>query len=78
MSGNKKIYTVHQAGNLRTTELHLSVCPCCKRTANVQVRRRNTQYANDEANWLLSCNDCFIEDCEQWEERWHELLSSIY
>ena len=33
-------------------------------------RRQNTQYADDERNWVIMCDDCFAENEEYWRGMW--------
>jgi hypothetical protein len=35
----------------------------------------NTQYVEDEANYITACAACFEEIEENWEERWKEYWS---
>lgn len=35
-------------------------------------RRRNTQYADDEQNWIQCCESCAEAESEYWQERWQE------
>jgi hypothetical protein len=44
-------------------------CPCCGEGETAK-RRRNTSYANDALNWLVSCERCWKEDCEHYQELW--------
>ena len=45
-------------------------CGCGARTKDVMRRSLNTQYADDESNYLTSCRACF-EDCwNYYEDLW--------
>ena len=45
------------------------VCPCCNQpTDTLANRRRITNYPNEDSNWLLSCKECFTEDCDYFSE----------
>ena len=39
---------------------------------NVIRRRQNTQYIQEESNWVTCCDECFEEVEEYWAERWAE------
>lgn len=53
-------------------------CPCCERfTRSLAFRRRNTAYADERSNYLLSCPDCYEEDAEHWDEMWSEYYASV-
>ena len=39
---------------------------------NVVRRRQNTQYIQEESNWVTCCDDCFEEVEEYWAEHWAE------
>ena len=48
-------------------------CPCCDRMSRkVQTWRRNTQYVNDELNWVRCCPECFEHDWEVFQDLWDE------
>lgn len=48
-------------------------CPCCNRLSpDVKSRRRNTIYADDSMNFLESCQECWDNDNEHWEEMWSD------
>jgi len=51
-------------------------CPCClDMRYTVEKRRLNTQYGDDESNWLKSCIECYAERVEYYAERWAEYYS---
>ena len=53
------------------------VCPQCgNRKENIQSRRLNTRYADDSANWLDSCHDCYLEAVEHYRDLWGEYYHS--
>lgn len=53
------------------------ICPCCEREASdVERRRRNTQYTDEELNWLESCSECYEHDWEDFREMWDEYYRS--
>jgi hypothetical protein len=48
-------------------------CPCCGLWSHdVELRRMNTQYVDENSNYLTSCLPCFKESEEYWAERWNE------
>ena len=56
----------------------LQACPLCKKKSyEVKKRRQMTQYCDDEKNYLVSCDECFEEDCEYWQERYDDLNADI-
>lgn len=46
-------------------------------TGTVEKRRQNTQYENDESNWVVACEFHFEEIQAYWAERWAEYWSSV-
>ena len=42
----------------------------------IQRRRLNTAYVNEESNWLTSCLDCFKETWDYYQELWDDFYSS--
>ena len=54
-------------------------CPCCGGwlIKGIKSRRRITQYCDDECNYLLSCADCFEDDCDYWAMRWEDYYSGL-
>ncbi len=48
---------------------------CEKEGADVQRRRQNTSYADDESNFATLCNECQTEANEYWAELWAEYYS---
>ena len=48
-------------------------CPCCEKEADeIERRRMNTAYVDDDSNWMISCLPCFDEMEEYWQERWDD------
>jgi hypothetical protein len=52
---------------------HLSKTSCrCPRcgffSTCVETRRSNTQYVDDERNWVTTCEKCFEIEEEMWDE----------
>lgn len=39
-------------------------------------RRRNTQYIDEEDNWVFMCDECFEAECAYWAERWEDYYTS--
>lgn len=51
-------------------------CPCCQHPSDTIERRRlNTAYCDPESNWLTSCEECFREAWDNFEEQWAEVIS---
>ena len=50
-------------------------CPICERPGQIAKRRRNSSYANDEENWLVSCEECFKDDTHCLDEMWEDYYS---
>ena len=42
---------------------------------NVNLKRKNTQYAEDDRNWAYACDDCINIDNKYWQEQWDEYYS---
>jgi len=49
--------------------------PC--NSKNATLRRQNTQYANDDLNWVTLCDGCQEVNEAYWRERWKEYYSQI-
>ena len=45
---------------------------CDKTSDDVQRRRQNTMYVNEENNYATLCADCQKDADEYWTERWAE------
>ena len=45
-------------------------CGCCETWFNKDIKRRrlNTEYANDESNYMTSCKYCYDEQCSYYQE----------
>jgi hypothetical protein len=41
------------------------------------VRRQNTAYNDESANWVRMCDQCFETNQAYWDERWAEYYSDI-
>lgn len=53
-------------------------CPMCGvGEGPVRTRRMNTQYADDEMNYVTSCSRCFEEGEEMWAEMWKEYYGGL-
>ena len=68
----------HFAGfSVEATELP-DICPLCReRKETIAKRRRNTAYADDTENWLISCKDCHDLDTWCFDELWADYYSSV-
>lgn len=52
-------------------DIKLCICPECKQLKeNVDSRRQNTRYQDDEKNYLVSCPECFEDREEYWKDMW--------
>jgi len=51
-------------------------CPCCKRYKwkwwQIRRRRMNTQFCDDDKNFLTSCEDCAEATMDYYAELWSE------
>ncbi len=64
--------------DMAVAQQHKFRCPCCGELGlTVGVRRRNTAYAEKSLNWLFSCDRCFREDFEHFEDLWCEYLNAV-
>lgn len=55
----------------------MKTCEHCGTESGEVVRhRQNTQYVNQEMNFVTLCPECKAENDEYWEERWAEYHSS--
>ena len=45
---------------------------CGKHGDDVQRRRQNTKYVDDERNYAVLCPACQDEEDDYWAERWAE------
>lgn len=51
--------------------------PCrCGSIKEVATRRLNTSYADDSANWMTSCKDCFAEAVNYYDNLWEEYYAT--
>lgn len=51
-------------------------CECCnKYSLTIGKRRLNTQYVDEESNFLKSCIKCYADAEEYYAERWAEYYS---
>ena len=51
-------------------------CGYCGQMKPVSVQRQNTQYVDEQMNWIVCCDGCFIWIEEEWAERWAEYNAS--
>lgn len=47
-------------------------CPCCSRSGLVARRRLNTQYAEEEQNWMTACLECHDETIAHYNDMWSD------
>lgn len=55
-------------------------CPCCGcwvAASDIQRRRMNTMYYDEEMNWTTSCTPCFEEIEAYWAERWRDYYAGL-
>lgn len=52
-------------------------CPCCETETNdVERRRLNTNYYNDDLNFLTSCQQCYEDTLAYYAERWQDYYAN--
>lgn len=51
-------------------EPKLEECKGCHRVVMVAKRRINTAYVKDEQNWMTSCEECYEETIEHYNDLW--------
>lgn len=49
--------------------------PC--KSYNATRYRQNTQYHNDEDNFVTMCSECRKENDEYWAEMWRDYRNSV-
>ena len=49
----------------------------CGKWERPKKRRLNTNFVNDESNWMVSCEDCFQLEREYYAERWADYYTDI-
>lgn len=54
-------------------------CPYCNTWFNKDIDRRrlNTEYQDDASNHMTSCEDCYDEMCEYYDDLWKDYYASI-
>lgn len=62
--------------NLPSTQFHCTGMfhPCGK---PAKRRRQNTQYVNDESNFVIMCDECFAENEEHWRGMWADYYRDV-
>lgn len=55
----------------------MSDLKCCAEFNNgcegvIEKRRQNTQYENEESNWVICCESCFEVIQAHWADMWAE------
>jgi len=52
-------------------------CPMCKRRSKtVERRRQHTAYVEEERNFVICCEECFIEVQKYWQDMWEDYYSN--
>ena len=51
-------------------------CDQCERLDAIRYRQ-NTQYEEDERNWVTLCPECQIENDEYWAGMWAEYYAMV-
>jgi hypothetical protein len=70
---NERLYSLTSIIEKHTDVI---VCPFCGcQDGTIKIRRRNSEYQNDEENWLTSCTSCFDDDTNQLTELWNDYYS---
>lgn len=78
---NKRIHNLKQRIEIRYNEkgkVRLPVFDKCRDHVGLFVERRrlNTQYHDDESNYMTSCISCYQEMYDYYEELWADYYSS--
>ena len=51
----------------------VEICPMCELLMpDVERRRQNTAYVDDEMNYVRVCLECFLEIQEHWKDAWED------
>lgn len=56
-------------------------CEYCQNYHNeseIQKRRLNSAYIDDDKNWMTSCIDAYEEAVSYYEDLWHDYYSGIF
>lgn len=63
---------------IRDGEEFLGTCENCPlpQPRLLAKRRKNTMYAEEESNWIVSCAECYERVVEYYNELWSEYYSS--
>lgn len=58
--------------NRKLHEKLFGFCPVCGRWFRFDIKRRrqNTQYEDEDLNFVTTCEDCFEEIQSYWDELW--------
>lgn len=58
---------------------HFDLCGYCREEKNsVKMRRQNTLYEEEDANYIESCKECFEEKEEYWADMWADYYGSRF
>ena len=64
---------------IKGVEIPKSRCGICERDMPYVFRRRLcTQYADEDSNYMTSCEECFIEHDGHYKERWQEYYAGLF
>jgi hypothetical protein len=44
---------------------------------NAKRRRQNTQYCDDEMNWVVLCDECMKWNDQYWKDMWSDYYSDV-
>lgn len=61
-----------QAGLDLSHPASIDSCPICGEQTDIRKRRLNTNYHEEELNWMVSCVECFKEVVAQYADMWAE------
>jgi hypothetical protein len=52
----------------------------CERCDSINAwrHRQNTNYVDEEANFVTLCQECKDENDEYWQEMWEELRNNLF
>jgi hypothetical protein len=72
-----KVKMIH-AGVRFEAEETVGICLCCKQERKDVARRRlNTAYVEDKRNWLSSCERCYEEAVEHYQNLWDDYWAQV-
>lgn len=55
----------------------ITKCDCCEGEGATRYRQ-NTQYIEEERNWVTLCPECRKENDEHWADMWSDFWSDFW